>query len=100
MIPTTVFDKAHGVMIDKGVPNVMQSAYREMDGEEYGGPLAFIAHRIQRSLNAAVGTRPQAATLSQRKFRIFTTIKGRTEGKRTFAGRRDHATQRRSVLYE
>ena len=22
-------------MIDKGVPNVMQSAYREMDGEEY-----------------------------------------------------------------
>jgi hypothetical protein len=33
--PATVFDKAHGVVIDQGVPNVMQSAYREMDGEDY-----------------------------------------------------------------
>ena len=33
--PATVFDKAHGVVIDQSVPNVMQSAYREMDGEDY-----------------------------------------------------------------
>ena len=33
--PATVFDKAHGIVVDQGVPNVLQSAYREMDGEDY-----------------------------------------------------------------
>jgi hypothetical protein len=33
--PTTVFGKAHGIVNSQGVPNVMQSAYREMDGEDY-----------------------------------------------------------------
>ena len=33
--PATVFGKAHGIVINQGVPNVMRSAYREMDGEEY-----------------------------------------------------------------
>ena len=33
--PATVFDKAHGIVVDQGVPNVLRSAYREMDGEDY-----------------------------------------------------------------
>jgi len=33
--PATVFGKAHGIVINQGLPNVMQSAYREMDGEDY-----------------------------------------------------------------
>lgn len=33
--PATVFDKAHGIVVDQGVPNVLQSAYRKMDGEDY-----------------------------------------------------------------
>jgi hypothetical protein len=33
--PATVFGKAHGIVINQGVPNVMRSAYREMDREEY-----------------------------------------------------------------
>ena len=33
--PTTVFGKAHGIVINQGVPNAMRSAYREMDGEDY-----------------------------------------------------------------
>jgi len=33
--PATVFDKAHGVVVNQGVPNVMRSAYRDMNGEEY-----------------------------------------------------------------
>jgi hypothetical protein len=33
--PATVFGKAHRVVINQGVPNVMQSAYREMDSENY-----------------------------------------------------------------
>jgi hypothetical protein len=33
--PATVFGKAHGIVMDQGVPNVMRSAYREMDGEDY-----------------------------------------------------------------
>jgi hypothetical protein len=31
--PTTVFGKVHGVVINQGVPNVMRSAYREIEGE-------------------------------------------------------------------
>ena len=33
--PVTVFGKAHGVVINQGVPNVMRSAYRDVDGEDY-----------------------------------------------------------------
>jgi len=33
--PTTVFGKAHGIVINQGVHNAMRSAYREMDGEDY-----------------------------------------------------------------
>ena len=33
--PATVFDKAHGIVVDQGVPNVLRSAYREMDGADY-----------------------------------------------------------------
>jgi hypothetical protein len=33
--PTTVFGKAHGIVINQGVPNAMRSAYREIDGEDY-----------------------------------------------------------------
>ena len=33
--PATVFDKAHGIVIDQDVPNVFQSTYREMNGENY-----------------------------------------------------------------
>ena len=33
--PATVFGNAHGIVINQGVPNVMRSAYREMDGEDY-----------------------------------------------------------------
>lgn len=33
--PTTVFGKAHSIVIIQGVPSVLRSAYREMDGEEY-----------------------------------------------------------------
>jgi hypothetical protein len=33
--PATVFAKAHGIVINQGVPNVMRSAYRELDGEDY-----------------------------------------------------------------
>ena len=33
--PNTVFGKAHSIVIDQGVPNAMQSAYREMNGEDY-----------------------------------------------------------------
>ena len=33
--PAAVFGKAHGIVINQGVPNVMRSAYREMDGENY-----------------------------------------------------------------
>jgi hypothetical protein len=33
--PATVFGKAHGIVISQGVRNVMRSAYREMDGEDY-----------------------------------------------------------------
>ena len=33
--PATVFAKAHAIVINQGVPNVMRSAYREMDGEDY-----------------------------------------------------------------
>jgi len=33
--PVTVFGKAHGIVMNQGVANVMQSAYREMDGEDY-----------------------------------------------------------------
>ena len=33
--PVAVFGKAHGVVINQGVPNVMRSAYREMDREDY-----------------------------------------------------------------
>ena len=33
--PATVFGKAHGIVINQGVPNVMRSAYRNVDGEDY-----------------------------------------------------------------
>lgn len=33
--PTTVFGKAHGIVINEGVANVLRSAYREIDGEDY-----------------------------------------------------------------
>src|SRR5579864_1486551 len=33
--PATVFDQAHSVVIDLGVPNDLKSAYREMDGENF-----------------------------------------------------------------
>jgi hypothetical protein len=33
--PATVFVKAHRIVINEGAPNVMRSAYREMDGENY-----------------------------------------------------------------
>ena len=33
--PATVFGKAHGIVVNQGVPNVMRSAHREMDGEDY-----------------------------------------------------------------
>jgi hypothetical protein len=33
--PVTVFDKAHRIVIDQRVPNVMRSAYRDMDSEDY-----------------------------------------------------------------
>jgi hypothetical protein len=33
--PATVIVKAHRIVINEGAPNVMRSAYREMDGENY-----------------------------------------------------------------
>ena len=33
--PATVFGRAHGIVVNQGVSNVMRSAYREMDGENY-----------------------------------------------------------------
>src|ERR1700722_3537066 len=33
--PATVFGKAHEIVMNQGVPNVMRSAYREMDREDY-----------------------------------------------------------------
>ncbi len=33
--PATVFGKAHGIVVNQGVPNVMRSAYRDMDAEDY-----------------------------------------------------------------
>lgn len=33
--PAAVFGEAQGIVINQGVPNVMRSAYREMDGEDY-----------------------------------------------------------------
>jgi len=33
--PATVFGKAHRIVINQGVPNVMRSACREMDDEDY-----------------------------------------------------------------
>jgi hypothetical protein len=33
--PATAFGRAHGIVINQGVPNVMRSAYREKDGEDY-----------------------------------------------------------------
>jgi len=33
--PTTVFGKAHAIVINQGVPNALRSAYREMGGEDY-----------------------------------------------------------------
>jgi hypothetical protein len=33
--PATLFDKAHRIVVEQGVPNVLQSAYREMDGENF-----------------------------------------------------------------
>lgn len=33
--PAAVFDKAHKIVVDQGVPNALQSAYREIDGEKY-----------------------------------------------------------------
>ena len=33
--PATAFEKAHRIVISQGVPNVMRSAYRETDSEDY-----------------------------------------------------------------
>ena len=33
--PAPVFDRAHGIIVEQGVPNVLQSAYREINGEDY-----------------------------------------------------------------
>ena len=33
--PTTVFSKAHSIVINQRVPNVLRSAYREKHGEDY-----------------------------------------------------------------
>jgi hypothetical protein len=33
--PAASFDKAHRIVINEGVPNVMRSAYREVDREGY-----------------------------------------------------------------
>jgi hypothetical protein len=33
--PATVFGKAHRIIINQGVHNVMRSAYRDLDGEDY-----------------------------------------------------------------
>ena len=33
--PAAVFGKAHRIVINQSVPNVMRSAYREMDDEDY-----------------------------------------------------------------
>ena len=33
--PPTVFGKAHSIVINQHVPNVLRSAYREMDDEDY-----------------------------------------------------------------
>ena len=33
--PTAVFGKAHSIVINQRLPNVLRSAYREMDGEDY-----------------------------------------------------------------
>ena len=33
--PAESFDKAHRIVTNENVPNVMRSAYREVDGEDY-----------------------------------------------------------------
>jgi len=33
--PVKSFGKAHQIVINEGVPNVMRSAYREVDREDY-----------------------------------------------------------------
>jgi hypothetical protein len=33
--PATVFGKAHGIVTSQGVPNALQSAYRDIDGQDY-----------------------------------------------------------------
>ena len=33
--PTTVFGKAHAIVVNLGVRNVMRSAYRALDSEDY-----------------------------------------------------------------
>ena len=33
--PSTIFEKAHGIVVAEGVANVLHSAYREMDGENF-----------------------------------------------------------------
>jgi len=33
--PTASFRKAHEIVATQGTPNVMRSAYRELDGEDY-----------------------------------------------------------------
>src|SRR5580704_14138475 len=33
--PAASFREAHEIVATKGIPNVMQSAYRELDGEDY-----------------------------------------------------------------
>jgi hypothetical protein len=42
--PATAFGRAHGIVINQGVPNVMRSAYRE-GWRGLRDSLAFIAHR-------------------------------------------------------
>ena len=33
--PTTAFGEAHRIVIKRGIPNALRSAYRENDGEDY-----------------------------------------------------------------
>jgi hypothetical protein len=33
--PAASFSKARGIVVSQGVPNVMRSGYRELDGEDY-----------------------------------------------------------------
>ena len=33
--PAESFDKAHRIVVNQGVPNLMRSAYREVDREDY-----------------------------------------------------------------